>query len=127
MKTIKAALLIILGSLFLATGFAFAGNGAYGSLSGGSPFGTQKDVTPVSAPVAVGATTTTGSAAAVTPAPPPAPTSPGAAIKKWVGDNKKNIAVGAIGAYVGYALVGTMLGACTFGLGFLLVLALAAA
>ncbi len=131
MKTIKAALLIILGSLFLATGFAFAGDSAYGSLAGGNPFGMQKGVVPTPSPAgpATGAVTTPAAsnpAEVGTPAPTP-PAGPGAQFKKWIGAHKTNIAAGAIGAYVGYALVGTMLGACTFGLGFLLVLALAAA
>ena len=123
MKTIKAVLLIILGSFFIATGFAFAGDNAVNQLRGGPSFDGSRSGSgnvPVlrnSDPAAVNKATEV--------APEPKPTV-AQTVNKWLGEHKTQIVMGAVGAYIGFALVGTLLGACTFGLGFLLVLALAA-
>lgn len=124
MKTIKAIILIILGNFFIATGFAFAGDNAVNSLRGGPSFD--------------GATRGSGNMPAMRASDPagvnkaeevkadPKPTT-GEKVKKWVGENKTKIVFGGVAAYVGFVLVGTLFGAFTFGLGAILILALAAA
>jgi len=134
MKNTKAFFLIILGSFIIATGFAFAET-AYEQLEKG--FGDRAaNVSPVNktildtsgaAPVpaasAPAATTPAPAAApAVAPTPPaptPAPAKPGLGetIKNFWVDNARNILLGGIGAYLGFALfgpVGLVLGAIAF-------------
>ena len=60
-------------------------------------------------------------AAAPTPPPPPPPTP----IKDFLSEQKTNIVLGGIGAYLGYAILGTMAGAMTGGL-FLIAFAILA-
>ena len=140
MKNTKAFFLIILGSFIIATGFAFAET-AYEQLEKG--FGDRAaDVSlvnktildtsgaaPVPAAPAPAATTPAPAAApAVAPTPPaptPAPAKPGLGetIKNFWVDNARNILLGGIGAYLGFALfgpVGIVLGALLFvGMGML--------
>lgn len=114
--------MIILGSFFIATGFAFAAGTAETQLKSDSLWQNK------SAPLVVNPLYSKPVAPAVTKAvEEPKKETPGQKIKKWVGEHKTQITMGAVGAYVGFALMGTVLGACTFGLGFLLVLAIAAA
>ena len=123
MKNLKAILLIILGSFFIATGFAFAAETAKKQLKGVDASWNKTASTPDMT---------------VSPFSPKAPvvakaeeapkkTTVGEDIKKWVGEHKVQITAGAIGAYVGFALFGGILGALTGGLGLLLILAIAAA
>lgn len=135
MKNTKAFFLIILGSFIIATGFAFAET-AYEQLEKG--FGDRASAIgqlPVSAgsvapatPAPAATTPAPAPAAAVAPTPPaptPAPAKPGLGetIKKFWVDNARNILLGGIGAYLGFALfgpVGLVLGAlCFLGLGML--------
>ena len=124
MKNLKAILLIILGSFFIATGFAFAGE-AYQQANDGNLWKSGP-----SGAVAVASPFVDKSAPAVTAAAPekaPDKTTLAQDTKKWVGDHKTQIFMGAVGAYVGFALFGTLLGACTCGFGLLLFMAIAAA
>lgn len=133
MKNTKAFFLIILGSFIIATGFAFAET-AYEQLVDSNRAAAIGQL-PVSgggatAPAASGPAATTSpapaAAAAVVPTPPaptPAPAKPGLGetIKKFWVDNSRNILLGGIGAYAGFALfgpIGLVLGALFFlGLG----------
>lgn len=134
MKNTKAIFLIVLGSFIMATGFAFAGE-AYDQLKNNPFGGSAVEISPVTVPAptlnknapAVPAPT------AVTPAPAPAAAAPapaavapaekkptvGETIKSFLGEHKKDILLGGIGAYLGWALVGTLAGALTGGIFFL--------
>lgn len=138
MKNIKALFVLTLGSFLLATGFAFAET-AYEQLEMGFGGNRAAEVSPVNkdildtsgaAPVPAAsapAATTQAPAATVAPAPPaptPTPAKPptlGETIKKFIGANARNMLLGGIGAYLGFALlgpVGLVLGALFFlGLG----------
>lgn len=128
MKNTKAFFLIVLGSFIIATGFAFAET-AYEQLEKG--FGDRSAIgqLPVSAgpaaPAATAPAATTPAPAATPavvptpPAPTPAPAKPGLGetIKKFWVDNARNILLGGIGAYLGFALfgpVGIIVGAIAF-------------
>jgi len=121
MKTQKLPLAVIFGLLFsLAGNRAFAGQ-AYDQLIDASKTGGFEDTiklergpandtltqnkaaaapltndTKAAAPVTRDAT-----AAAATPPPPPAPT-----LMDFVGEHKTQIVMGAVGAYMGFALLG---------------------
>ena len=115
MKNTKAFFLILLGSFILATGFTFA-NDSLNSLKG-DPFGDSRSDS-VNLGIAKGAAAPAYTIASTTPAP----SKPiGATIKKFWTDNSRDIALGAIGAFAGFALfgpVGIVLGALFFvGLG----------
>ncbi|OGS12950.1 MAG: hypothetical protein A2285_00350 [Elusimicrobia bacterium RIFOXYA12_FULL_57_11] len=123
MKTMKAVILIILGSFFIATGFAFAGDNALNQLQDNPSFD--------------GATKSGADAPVLKSAPPPAASGPAEIkpepkptladkVNSSLAKHKTKIAMGALGAYIGFALVGTVLGACTFGAGFVILIALAA-
>lgn len=115
MKTTKAFFLILLGSFLLATGFAFAENVALGQLQKGFHDDRSASVTPT-----LGINKSAASLKATAPpAPAPAPAKPGVweTAKKFLTDNARNIMIGGIGAYLGFALlgpVGIILGALTF-------------
>lgn len=129
MKNTKAFFLIIIGSFIIATGFAFAET-AYEQLEKGFGDRSASGQLPVSAggataPAASGPAATSpapAAAPAVAPAPPaptPAPAKPGLGetIKKFWVDNARNILLGGIGAYLGFALfgpVGILVGAIAF-------------
>ena len=113
MKNTKAICLIILGAFLLAAGSAFAGS--YDQLTN-NPFGGGKSSS-ISGP---GDTRTTGGldlkAAAPAPAPTPAP-SVVDTIKGFLADNSRNIVLGALGGFIGFALfgpAGIVLGALCF-------------
>lgn len=101
MKNLKAAIMIILGSFFIATGFAFAGdtamgqlkNGAFDSRSAGDPAGSLKAA---AAPEA-------SKAAQVQEEKKP---SAGEKVKKFLSDAKPYIVAGALGAFIAFALIG---------------------
>lgn len=138
MKNTKAIFLIVLGSFLMATGFAFAET-AYEQLQRG--FGDDRSATVLpqnkevvnvsaqtgvpaaSAPAAVTPAAATPAPAAAAPAvttPPPAPKPTlGESVKSFLGEHRRDILLGGIGAYLGWALVGTMAGALTGGLFFL--------
>lgn len=118
MKNTKALFLIILGSFLLPTGFAFAENVSLGQAE--SAWKNCQRATSVSPSLTMnkGAAAPAYTVASTTPAP----SKPiGATIKKYLTDNSRNIALGAIGAFAGFALfgpVGIVLGALFFvGLG----------
>jgi len=118
MKNTKAIFLILLGTFLLATGFAVAGS--FEQLSG-NPFGDGRSAS--ISPAGNSAGTVSMRAAVTPPAPAPAPAKPGLGetIKNFWVDNSRNILLGGIGAYAGFALfgpVGLVLGALFFlGLG----------
>ena len=127
--------MIILGSFFIATAFAFAGDTALNQAKAGFDKSAIGDlpaasgsvsVPAVSAPAAVAdpaaATAAAGAGSAVAPAKKATLMEK---IKTGISDHKTHIFVGALAAYIGFALVGTVLGACTFGVGAVLVFALA--
>lgn len=147
MKNTKAIFLIVLGAFIMATGFAFAVESeTYNKLAAnGNPFGDSRatDITPVNitapaltkadkaipAPTGVNTSATKSNNATVvketTPPPAPKPTV-GETIKKFLGEHRKDILLGGLGAYIGWALVGTVAGALTGGIFFLAFFALAA-
>lgn len=104
MKNTKAICLIILGSILIAAGSAFAG--ALGDLQAG-PFGDGRSSS-VSADNKglgdIGAMKAAAPAAAA-PAPAPKPTLMDS-IKGFIGDNARNMLLGGIGAYIGFVLLG---------------------
>lgn len=116
MKNTKAIFLILLGTFLLATGFSFAGS--YDQLKS-NPFGDGKSASISPDNRSAGSVSMK---AAVTP-PPAEVKKPGLGetIKKFWVDNSRNILLGGIGAYLGFALlgpVGLVLGALFFlGLG----------
>lgn len=116
MKNTKAIFLILLGTFLLATGFSFAGS--YDQLKS-NPFGDGKSAS--ISPDNRSAGPVNLKAAAPAPAPAPAKPGVGETIKKFWVDNSRNILLGGIGAYLGFALlgpVGLVLGAIFFlGLG----------
>lgn len=114
MKNTKAIFLILLGTFLLATGFSFAGS--FEQLSG-NPFGDGRSSS--ISPASNGAGTVSMKATVTPPAPTPAPAKPGLGetIKKFWTDNARNILLGGIGAYLGFALfgpVGIIVGALAF-------------
>ena len=117
MKNTKAIFLILLGTFLLATGFAVAGS--LDQLSG-NPFGDGRAASISPAGSSAG---TVSMKATVTPPPPAEVKKPGLGetIKNFWVDNSRNILLGGIGAYAGFALfgpVGLILGALFFlGLG----------
>lgn len=140
MKNTKAIFLIILGAFIMATGFAYAGE-AYNQLSNG-PFGNSNAVefTPVNVPAAglnralptmtevkppEQKTVPPVTKAAEVKAEPAKPTF-GESVKNFLGEHRKDILLTGIGAYLGYALIGTLAGALTGGLFFFAFFALAA-
>jgi|GEM_PF-2322493 len=120
MKNTKAILFIVLGSFILATGFAFAEDSALEQLKSGPFSGASvgdlvvkgaagsttiiPPATPAVTPPVVPATPP-----AVTPPPPPKPEpvpTIGQSVMKFLGDNKTNIMLGGLGAYLGLCLIG---------------------
>ena len=112
MKNTKAIFLILLGTFLLATGFAVAGS--LEQLSG-NPFGDGRAATV--SPAGNSAGTVSMRAAVTPPAPAPAKPGLGETIKKFWVDNSRNILLGGIGAFAGFALfgpVGILVGAIAF-------------
>jgi hypothetical protein len=147
MKNTKAIFLIVLGAFLMASGFAFAAESeTYNRLAAnGNPFGDSRasDITPVNitapaltnadkaipTPTGVNTNATRNNDATVTKetTPPPAPKPTiGESIKSFLGEHRKDILLGGLGAYIGWALVGTVAGALTGGIFFLAFFALAA-
>ena len=142
MKNTKAVFLIILGAFIMATGFAFARENfaykqaedsiartpevAFDNTNANQPTGTAVTKA-VADPVQEkldqirAANVKAAPAAAPAPAPAPAP-KPGVGkqILGFIGDHKADILLAGAGAYIGWALMGTVAGALTGGLGFLL-------
>ena len=131
-RSTKAIFLIVLGSFLMATGFAFARenvaldqaglwldksalNDAVVA-SGGSPAPAPAVTT--AAPAVSPAVAVPTPPAVTTPPPAPKPTL-GESVKSFLGEHRRDILLGGIGAYLGWALVGTMAGALTGGLFFL--------
>ncbi len=136
MKNTKAVLLIILGAFIMATGFAFAENVAYEQLkrSVAENPAVSFDKSDASLPTGTAQTKAAADpvqekldqiraanlkAAAPAPAPAPKPTIMDG-VKKFIGAHKADILLAGAGAYIGWALMGTVAGALTGGLGFLL-------
>ncbi len=133
MKNTKAIFLILLGTFLIATGFAYAGDSALDQLKAistdtsavqrekaaapGEPLKMTEKIAPP-APVAVPAPIP------VPPAPEKKPTA-GEQIKEFLGDHKADLLIGGVGAYLGFALIGTVAGALTGGLGLLLFVMIA--
>lgn len=114
MKNTKALFLIILGSFLLATGFAFA-NDSLNSLKS-NPFGDGRASSLSPDGKSLGSLDLKAAAPAPAPTPAPKP-SIGKTIKEFLSDNARNIALGGIGAYIGFVLfgpVGLVLGALVF-------------
>ncbi|MDP2866208.1 MAG: hypothetical protein Q8O90_08190 [Elusimicrobiota bacterium] len=112
MKNTKALFLIILGTFLLATGFAFA-NDTYNKLASGNPFGDARSasVNP-SLGIAKGLGAPAYTVASTAPAKPA-----GETVKKFIGDNARNMLLGGIGAYIGFALggpIGLLIGGLLF-------------
>ncbi|MDA8130853.1 MAG: hypothetical protein M0011_05040 [Elusimicrobia bacterium] len=138
MKNTKAVLLIILGAFIMATGFAFAEQVAYkqaedavakppevvfGNSNASLPTGTARTAA-VKDPVQekldqIRALNIKAADPAPAPAPAPKPTIMDG-VKKFIGAHKADILLAGAGAYIGWALMGTVAGALTGGLGFLL-------
>lgn len=129
MKNTKAIFLIILGSFIIATGFAFAENFALSQAEKmlGESRATEINLTGVGAPPVAGAPVaagTQGQAPATQPAvaaTPPAVAAPAAAkpeekptfkenLNKYLKDHMSTMAMTAIGAYAGFALLGGPIG-----------------
>lgn len=124
MKNTKALCLIVLGSIFLAAGSAFAENVSYEQLKIGFDKSALQDLPVVYAPpapatsLAAPAAATLPAAAtparAAAPAPAATPAAPPPApkptlmdtVKKFIGDNARNMLLGGIGAYIGFVLLG---------------------
>lgn len=140
MKNTKAIFLIVLGSFIMATGFAFAAESeTFNKLMNNNPFNDgrsasvlpaskavldvsgQTNVPAASAPAAAVTAPAAPAPAAAAPAVAPAEKKPtvGETIKSFLGEHKKDILLGGIGAYLGWALVGTLAGALTGGIFFL--------
>jgi len=136
MKNTKAIFFIILGAFIMATGFAFAKDQtAYETLLSG-PFGTpvaadsfNKAIIDTSgaAPVPAVSAPTPAAPAVVPPVPAPTAvtTAPAKEEKKptftekageFFGKYRRDIFRTGIGAYIGFALIGTIAGALTGGL-----------
>lgn len=146
MKNTKAIFLIILGSFMIATGFAFAVESkTYNELAAtGNPWPDRSGaisqaglVAPSTNPPPTGApasadqnpSTTAGNpapAAAPAPAAKPEAKKPfGQVAKEFIGKHSATIVMMGVGAFVGFALVGTLMGAMTGGLFFFAMLWLA--
>lgn len=148
MKNTKAIFLIILGSFIIATGFAFAvesptynalaatgdpwGNKESPVAQAGSAAGTSAPNPPqVGAPASATQTpsTTAGNQAPATtnaPAAKPEEKKPfGQVAKEFIGKHMATMVMVGVGAYLGFALAGTLLGAMTGGLFFFAMLWLA--
>ena len=123
MKHTKAIFLIVLGCFLMATGFAFAvESNLYNSTKGGDPFADGRSAT-----VMPGVTKSAGLPMLKAATPPPAATAAPAAdpkptvgetIKKFLKDNKETMVMVGVGAYLGAALIGGVMGAMTGGLFF---------
>lgn len=140
MKNTKAVFLIVLGSFLLATGLAFAENVAYEQLknSVATPPAVAFDKTSEALPegartaktaadpvaerlAAIKASNIKAAAPAPAPTPEPKPTI-GKSIKNFIGEHKKEIVFGGIGAWLGFMILGTVAGALTGGVGFIALL-----
>ncbi len=117
MKNTKAFCLIVLGSILLAAGSAFAENVSLGQA--GSAW--SQDQRGASATPILGLPKGTGVPTLFAPpaAPAPAPAKPTLmdSIKGFIGDNARNMLLGGIGAYLGFVLfgpVGLVLGGLLF-------------
>jgi len=146
MKNTKAVFLIILGSFIIATGFAFAENTAFKQLeeaygnkaafdglpgAGSAPMPPAAGG-PTAAPTAAGtqpsapAVGNPAPAATAAPAAKPEEKKPfGQVAKEFIGKHMATMVMVGVGAYLGFALAGTLLGAMTGGLFFFAMLWLA--
>jgi hypothetical protein len=117
MKNLKAAIMIILGSFFIATGFAFAGESPFGQLKG-DPFASSRG-----ASINLKATLTSPSLAPLAPLPAAPEASvtekkKGEGFKKFkgmVGKAKPFIGLAAFGFVIGLAIIGTATGGLAIG------------
>ncbi len=134
MKHAKAIFLIVAGLCMIATGFAFADSDgtAFKQLQDEAAMqpsvhinisgGVRNDATLRSAsPAGASSTIILPKVAypqAVKEDPPAPPPTMGQKIKKFIVDNRPTIFMGGVGAYIGFALMGTLAGALTGGLFF---------
>lgn len=118
MKNTKAVFLIVLGSFLLATGFAFAG-----ALDQAKnfPFSDGK-----SSSLSPAASRAGGVTATATVAPEVKKPTVAEKVKGFIGEHKRDILLGAVGGYLGFALIGGIAGILTGGIFFLAFFALAA-